>query len=108
MTDEIIILVTCKAAESDKIASHLVEEKLAACVNIVPGVLSIYAWQGEICRDSENLLIIKTERSVWSVIEQRIRELHPYDVPEILCLPIEAGHSNYLDWINASVKSSVC
>jgi periplasmic divalent cation tolerance protein len=85
VTDEIIILVTSKPAESDTIASRLVEEQLAACVNI---------------------LIIKTERGVWPLVEQRIRDLHSYDTPEMLCLPIESGHAPYLDWIRASVRKS--
>jgi periplasmic divalent cation tolerance protein len=106
VTDEIIILVTSKPAESDTIASRLVEEQLVACVNILPNITSVYRWDGDICRDTENLLIIKTERGMWPLVEQRIRDLHSYDTPEMLCVPIESGHAPYLDWIRASVQKS--
>ncbi len=107
MTDEIIILVTSNPAQSDTIASCLVEEQLAACVNILPNITSVYRWDGDICRDTENLLIIKTERRMWPSVEERIRALHSYDTPEMLCLPIESGYAPYLDWIRSSVKKVV-
>jgi periplasmic divalent cation tolerance protein len=107
LTDEIVIFVTCPAAESDRIASQLVEEQIVACVNIVPGIISIYRWQGKVCRDSEHLLIMKTERKLWQTLEKRVRELHPYDVPEIIEWPIENGYAPYLNWITESVKKDI-
>jgi periplasmic divalent cation tolerance protein len=104
LTDEIVIFVTCPSAESDRIASQLVEERLAACVNIVKAVTSVYRWEEQLCRDSEHLLIIKTERNVWQTLERRICDLHPYDVPEIIALPIENGYMPYLKWAQESVK----
>jgi periplasmic divalent cation tolerance protein len=104
LTDEIVIFVTCPSAESDRIASQLVEERLAACVNIVPSVTSVYRWEEKICRDSEHLLIIKTERNVWQTLVSRLCDLHPYDVPEIIALPIENGYMPYLKWVHESVK----
>lgn len=103
MTDEIVIFVSCPASDSDRIASKLVEERLVACVNIVPAITSVYRWQGEICRDSEQLLIIKSARNMWQTLERRVVELHPYDVPEIISWPIENGYAPYLNWINESV-----
>ncbi len=104
MTDEIVIFVTCPESESDRIASQLVDEQIAACVNIVPGVTSIYRWQGQVSRDSEHLLVIKTEQNMWQTLEKRVRELHPYDVPEIIQFPINNGYAPYLQWIKDSVK----
>jgi periplasmic divalent cation tolerance protein len=104
LTDEIVIFVTCPESESDRIASQLVDEQIAACVNIVPGVTSIYRWQGKVSRDLEHLLIIKTEQNMWQTLEKRVRELHPYDVPEIIQCPIDNGYAPYLKWIKDSVK----
>ena len=103
MSDEIVALVTCPADQAERIASALVEERLAACVNIVPGVKSIYRWKGEICKDDEQLMVIKSHRRLWSLLEQRILELHTYEVPEIICFPIELAHKPYLNWINCQL-----
>jgi periplasmic divalent cation tolerance protein len=103
MPGEVVIFVTCPASESERIATQLVEDKLVACVNIVPGVTSVYRWQGEICRDQESILIIKSNKNLWDKLEPRIRELHTYDVPEIICIPIELGHKPYLDWLNCQL-----
>jgi periplasmic divalent cation tolerance protein len=84
---------------AERIAEAVVSERLAACVNLVPDVTSIYRWQGEIQRDAELLLIIKTRRTVYPQLEARIIELHPYQVPEIIALPIQAGSAAYLAWI---------
>ena len=86
-------------AVAERIAEAVVSERLAACVNLVPGVTSIYRWQGEIQRDAELLLMIKTRRAVYSQLEARISELHPYQVPEIIALPIQAGSAAYLAWM---------
>jgi len=107
LPDEIVVFVTCPATESERIASELVEQRLAACVNIVSGVTSIYRWQGEICRDSEHLLIVKSVRNLWQTLERKVREIHPYDVPEVIAFAIDEGHAPYLTWLNNSLKSEV-
>jgi periplasmic divalent cation tolerance protein len=103
LTDEIVIFVTCPPAESDRIASTLVSEQLAACVNIVSSVTSIYRWEGKVTRDSEDLLIIKTEQNLWQTLKKRVCEIHPYEVPEIIQWSINDGHEPYLKWISDSV-----
>jgi periplasmic divalent cation tolerance protein len=89
-----------KAAE---IARILVEEQLAACVNIVPAVRSIYRWEGAIADDSETLAIIKTTRDRYDQVAARIVQLHPYELPEVIGLPLVAGHAPYLAWVAGSV-----
>ncbi len=90
-----------KAAE---LARTLVGERLAACVNLVPGVRSIYTWKGELCDDAEVLCVIKTRRDRVDALRARLPALHPYDVPELIVLEIVAGHTPYLEWIDASVR----
>ncbi len=87
-----------------RIARTLVEEKLAACCNLVRGLRSIYFWKGEVCDDAEVLMVIKTREEVFPQLEQRIRALHPYTVPEIIGLPIVAGHQPYLNWVSEHVQ----
>ncbi len=89
---------------AEKIARSLVAEKLAACCNIVPGLTSIYRWQGEIQQDAELLLIIKTAARAMKALEKQIKELHSYEVPEIIALPILTGNSDYLNWIEENVQ----
>ncbi len=99
-----IMLVTAGSRqEADAIAESLIQAKLAACVNLLP-VFSIYTWQGTIHRDEEWQLLIKSERSRFSELEAKIRELHSYDVPEIIVLPIVAGSQPYLQWISSQVQ----
>jgi len=97
-----VLFCTASVDESDKIAKMLVEERLAACVNIT-AVQSHYRWQGELCEDSEALLIIKTGKSRVDKIIKRIKDMHSYDVPEIIALPIVAGYDKYLEWVDKSV-----
>ena len=104
MPGEIIVLVTCQPDDANKLATDLVTERLAACVNVVPSVLSIYQWKEKIEKDTESILIIKSHRDLFSRLEARIKELHTYDVPEIVSLPIEAGHAPYLNWLNAQLQ----
>ena len=87
----------------ERIAEALVEERLAACVNLLPGVSSTYRWQGKVEKATECLLIIKTVVSKFEALKQRIKALHPYDLPEIIALPITAGSSEYLNWITESI-----
>ena len=104
MTDAVIVLVTVPNAEvADKLGEALVGERLAACVNVVEGVRSIYRWKGAIERDEELLCVCKTTRAALERLRARVVELHPYEVPEVIALPIEAGHAPYLAWIMASV-----
>lgn len=88
-----------KAAE---IARTLVTEGHAACVNLVPPVRSIYRWQNELCDERETLAIMKTTRERFDALRERLVALHPYEVPEVIALPVEAGHPPYLDWVARS------
>lgn len=107
MSDPCVILCTIdNAAGAEKVARHLVEGGLAACVNIIPGMTSIYRWENNICRDSECLMIIKATDDRFPALERAIRELHPYDVPEILRLPVSGGTEDYLNWVRQSVSDS--
>ncbi len=100
-----VVLCTCPDEEvALRIASTLVEQGLAACVNRVAGVESIYRWEGKIERDREELLVIKTTAARYDALEACIRETHPYDVPEVIALPIERGSRDYLAWIGDSVE----
>jgi len=87
---------------ASSIADSLVSQKLAACVNVIKGVESVYQWQGKIERDNEILLIIKTRQSLFSQVEQVIKELHDYELPEIIAVSIETGEKNYLNWIQSA------
>jgi periplasmic divalent cation tolerance protein len=105
MTDKILVLTTASSKdEARKIARALVERLLAACVNIVPQVDSIYRWEGEVEEGEEWLLIVKTTRPAFERVRDTIKELHSYDVPECICLSIEEGSVEYLSWIGQSVK----
>jgi periplasmic divalent cation tolerance protein len=105
MTDKIVVLTTCgSAAEARRIARKLVDGKRAACVNILSApVESIYRWRGKVESAREFLLVIKTRKRELAGLQRVIRELHSYDVPEILALPIAAGLPSYLQWIEESV-----
>ncbi len=101
-----IVMTNCPNAETAKhIAQQLVINHLAACVNIVPNILSIYEWQGELQQDNEVMLIIKTKQSSFQQLEQTITKLHPYDVVEIIALDIQQGNELYLNWINQMVNN---
>jgi periplasmic divalent cation tolerance protein len=105
MTDKRLMLTTTSSTEeANTIATELVSRRLAACVNILGPISSIYRWQGEVERSEEFLLIIKSTEAQCFPIQEAIRELHSYQVPELLCLPIEAGLDSYLNWIGASVR----
>jgi periplasmic divalent cation tolerance protein len=95
----VVFVTVGKREEAEKIADALVAERLAACCNLVPSVKSIYRWKGEICRDEETLMVIKTRRERFEALRARVKALHSYAVPEIVALPIIAGHADYLDWV---------
>lgn len=86
-----------------KLSEMLVAERLAACVQMVPGLRSVYLWKDEVQRDDETLLIIKTTQHRWADLKSRIKEIHPYEVPELVALPVTAGFPAYLEWIGESV-----
>ncbi|TAN59116.1 divalent-cation tolerance protein CutA [bacterium] len=90
--------------EAEKIASGLLKEKLAACVNIVKGADSHFWWQGKLDKAKETLLIVKTKKSLFPGLIKKIKSMHSYEVPEIIALPVVAGHKPYLDWIDESTK----
>ena len=103
--NEIIVLSTTDTIElAKRIARELVEEKEAACVNILPGISSIYRWEGKICEDSECLLVIKSSRNNFDLIKARIKKLHTYTTPEIIAVPIEFGDETYLNWLRSSIE----
>jgi periplasmic divalent cation tolerance protein len=105
MTNNRIVLTTAGSQEeAQKIARALVERRLAACVNIVPQVRSIYRWQEKVETAEECLLVIKTTRAAFDSVRFAIRELHSYDLPECICLAIEDGSKEYLDWIASCVS----
>ena len=107
MTDKVVILVTAASRdEGKKIARHLVETRLAACVNISQPIESIYRWEGRIAEEGEFLLFIKSTRGLFPEIKTEISKIHSYHTPEIICLPIIDGSRNYLQWISDSVKSA--
>jgi len=90
---------------AERLASGLVENRLAACVNVLPEIRSIYRWQGELNRDSEVLIMVKTTRSGFAALQDWLQENHPYEVPEILALPVSAGAENYLNWLAGELLS---
>jgi periplasmic divalent cation tolerance protein len=103
--ESIIVLVTCGSEEESlKIAQSLVEDRLAACVNLVPPVRSIYRWEGKIWDEEEWILIIKTQKHRFEELERNVKALHSYSVPEIISLPIIQGASSYLDWLEEMTK----
>jgi periplasmic divalent cation tolerance protein len=105
VTDKVVIMVTARSRrECRKIARKLIDEKLAACVNITQGVQSVYRWEGKVTQGKEFLMFIKTTRDLFPEIETEISLIHSYHTPEIICLPIIDGSRNYLQWVNESVR----
>ncbi len=101
----IVVYVTVKdLAEGRKLAEHLLAKKLAACVNIVNGVESHYRWEGKLEQSQEVLLIIKTRKTLFLKLTQAVKEIHSYQVPEIISLPIVAVDKNYASWLSAELK----
>jgi periplasmic divalent cation tolerance protein len=105
VTDALVALSTVgNAADAQRIGRALVERRLAACVNVVPGITSIYSWKGTIETDAELLLVIKTRREKLEALRAALVELHPYEVPELVAMPVEGGNAAYLEWIGESVS----
>lgn len=104
MTEQLVVLITAGSQEeADLVAQALVAEMLAACVNVIPGVTSIYRWEGKLQRDQEWLLVAKSRRDVLDALVRRVQALHSYDVPEIIALPLAGGSEAYLRWIDREV-----
>ncbi len=105
MTDNVVIMVTASSRrECRKIARRLVDEKLAACVNITQPIQSVYRWEGKVEQSKEFLMFIKTRRELFPQVRTEISLVHSYHTPEIICLPIIEGSPNYLQWISESVR----
>ena len=104
MTDKIVVLSTASsAAEAETIARQLVDERLAACVNVVTGVRSFYRWKGKIEDSGEWLLVIKSSRGRFEELRAALEKLHSYDVPEVIALPVVDGTKNYLNWMEGEL-----
>ena len=107
MESYVICFISVDTAENAvNIASILVREKIVACANIINQYRSIFWWQGNICDEKETLLIAKTRSSLFNKLKERVKEIHPYEVPEIICIKISDGLPEYLDWINESTEIS--
>ncbi len=104
MTDKVIVFVTCESKQqAETIAESVVTGKLAACVNILPGIRSCYVWEKKLTWSDEVLLLIKTTRGRFDQLQDRIKELHSYAVPEIVSVTIEDAFAKYIEWIDSSV-----
>ncbi len=105
-TSTLITLCTCPSQTvAEEIASTLVEQGVAACINIIPAITSIYKWQGRLEKEGEALMLIKTDRSRYSDLEQALTTLHPYELPEIIAVPVEQGLAGYLNWVTQCTKN---
>jgi periplasmic divalent cation tolerance protein len=97
--------VTCPVVSAEDLARALVEAKVAACVNVLPAITSIYRWQGEVSRDEEALLLIKTTAAAFDSLRRAVLARHPYELPEIISLDVTDGHAPYLEWVAASIEN---
>ena len=99
-----VVFITTPVGEGERIASLIVEKKLGACVNVVKDISSLYWWKGNIEKDSESLLVVKTSLEKLPQLTEEVKKVHPYTVPEIIALPIIGGNEDYLNWIDESLK----
>jgi periplasmic divalent cation tolerance protein len=105
MTDALLVFTTLPTADkAAEVAKLLVEERLAACANLLPAVRSIYHWQGKLHDENEVLVLLKTRAEHLERLKLRILELHPYELPEVLAVPVEAGYQPYLEWLAGETK----
>lgn len=101
----VVVLVTCPTrAVAARLARHLVSRRLAACANIVPGLTSLFWWNGKVSRCRETLLLLKTPAAGFEPLRRAVLALHPYDVPEVIALPVGAAHAPYRRWVSVSVR----
>ncbi len=99
----LVILITAPTREkAETLGEGLVEKGLAACVNVIPSVTSIYTWEGELCREQESLMLVKSTSSLFSRVTEYVRQNHEYEVPEVIALPIVNGLKEYIDWVRES------
>lgn len=108
-TPENILVVLCTCPDpttARNIARELLSTQLAACVNIIPGISSVYEWQGEVCEDDEVLLLIKTTATGFSALRDAILAAHPYELPEVIAVPVSAGLPGYLKWVEDTVNNA--
>jgi len=104
MTDKIVVLSTCASAqEAEKLARAVVEQRLAACVNVIPGMRSYYRWQGILESAGECLLLIKSSREQFAELRAALEKAHSYELPEVIAVPIVDGSANYLNWLEANL-----
>ena len=107
MTDKIVVLSNCGSAEeARKVARHLVDLRLAACVNIVPGVESVYHWQGQIETEQEWMLVIKSTRALFDRLKLELQKVHSYQVPEVIAMAIVDGSPDYLSWLEKETEAA--
>jgi len=105
--DMVVLITTGSEEEAHRIADLLLSQRKAACVNIVPSIASLFWWQDKLDSAQESLLIVKTKASVLNEIVSLVKELHSYDIPEIIALPVIGGNQDYLEWIGKEVKQGV-
>ena len=102
----IIVFVTVPGLrEGSRISKAILTSRLAACVNVIPGVQSMYQWKGKIVREKEAMLVMKTTRIRYRKLEQKIKKLHPYEVPEVIAIPLICGSSQYIEWVTGEVAN---
>jgi len=99
-----VVLITVPVDRGEELANFIIENKLGACVNVIPEVKSVYWWKGNIEKDKEALLVVKTSSEKFKELLEKVKGVHPYTVPEIIALPIVAGNPDYLNWIEDSLK----
>ena len=106
VTDKIVVLTTCESQDqAEQLARHLIEDRLAACVNILPGARSIYRWKDKIENAAEFVLVIKSRRDVFDKLRAAIGRLHSYEIPEVIALPVVDGSDAYLKWLDRELAS---
>ena len=106
-TDHLVVLCTCPRSDvAERLGMALIEARLAACVNIVPGITSVYPWEGKVQRDQEVLMLIKTTRGRYGAVQDALLENHPYELPEIIAVPIDTGLGDYLKWVSDTTSPS--
>ena len=106
VTDKIVVLTTCDSEEqAQSLARHLIEQRLAACVNILPGARSIYRWKDKIEDAAEFVLVIKSRRDLFAKLREAILHLHSYEIPEVIALPVVDGAEAYLGWLDRELAS---
>lgn len=100
-TSHLIAYCTCPGDDAVRIARDLVQRRVCACVNVIPGLVSVYEWKGKVEEDAEALLIIKTQESQFGELERAVREVHPYEIFELIACRIDRGHRPYMEWIDS-------